>query len=494
MAKENNLINREEGHRAQEAPVRAPVEIPQNVMNLHNKGLAALERNNPDIAIDIFLRCVQQIPGFIAARRNLRVTAIARFKASGGINSIAHHLAPLTGLLQKIKVKGLLKSGKLEQALYEGEKLLLVDPLELGFADIVAQVAVKAGLVEEAIMTLELVRENLPAGNLKILDKLGRLYFQVKNYRGARNCFEIVQRARPTDAEIRHLLKDSEALATLDSGWTEAADAGDYRKVLANEEETVKLEQEGKVVKTADDADSLIAAAKLKIEAEPNNVNYYLNLTNIFMQQKRYGEAMETIESARKIVGADAELDRRYSNAKIAQFNAEIEELESRGDEAGVIQKTAERDQYVFDDIAERVTRYPNDQHLRYELAMQYFKNDYIDEAIQQFQIAQKNPKDRVVALYHLALCFRKKGLLDLAVSQLEMALEYLPTMNSEKMDVYYMMGEILLEEGKRSEAEKYFKEIYKVDVTYRDVGKHIENIYSQKKKKSIGEGEGEDA
>lgn len=494
MANENNGINREEGREANEATVKAPVEIPQNIMNLHNKGLAALERNNPDVAVDIFLRCVQQIPRFIAARRNLRVTAIARFKARGGINSIAHRIAPLTGLFQKLKVKRLLSTGKLEEALYEGEKLLLVDPLDLGFADLMAQVAVKAGLIEEAIMTLELVRENLPAGNLKVVEKLGRLYFQIKNYRGARDCFSIVQRARPTDAEIRHLLKDSEALATLDSGWTEAASAGDYRKVLANEEEAVKLEQESKVVKTADDADSLITAAKQKIAAEPNNVNYYLNLTNIFMQQKRYVEALETIESARKIVGADAELDRRYSNAKIAQFNAEIEGLENSGDEAGVAEKTAERDQYVFDDIAERVTRYPNDQHLRYELALQYFKNDYIDEAIQQFQVSQRNPKDRVASLYHLALCFRKKGLLDLAVSQLEMSLEHLPSMNSEKMDVYYLMGEILLEEGKRSEAEKYFKEIYKVDVTYRDVGKHIENIYSQKKKQTSGEGAGEEA
>lgn len=467
---------------AAEARQNSPVDIPQNIKNLHSKALAALERNNADIAIDILFRCVEQAPAFSAARRNLRLAEIGRYKARGGAKALDNLFAPITAALAKLKIKALIKAGKKEQALVEAEKLLLQNPIHLSLVELFAETAIEAGYPEDGMMTMELAREHMSGSNLKVIEKLGRLYYKVKNYRKARECLAIVHRAHPNNAEIRHMLKDSEALATLDSGWTDAAESGNFRDVLANKEEAVKLEQQSKMVKTANDADAIINDARKKIEAEPNNVNYYISLANTFMQQKRYQEALETIDSARKVVGADPELDRRYSTAKIAKFEADIEAIKASSGDAAAADLEAERDQYIFDDIAERVTRYPNDQHLRYELALQYFKYDHLDDAIQQFQIAQKNPKDKVSSLYHLAICFRKKGLYDLAVSQLEEAIELIPSMTTEKMDIYYLLGEIALEEKRLDDAAKYFKEIYKVNVGYRDIAKHIENIYAAQK------------
>lgn len=484
MANENDT-----GDKADKTVVQSAqtVQIPQSIRNLHSKALAALERNNTDIAIEIFLRCVEQCPAFTAARRNLRLTTIAKFKAENKQNSLAHRLSSLTGVFQAMKVKALVKRGKLDEALVECEKLLLIDPLNLAFVKLFAETAIQADYVEDGLMTAEIVREHLPPGNLPIVELLGRLYFSVKRYRKARECLERVHRARPNDAEIASMLKNSEALGTLDAGWETASQEGNYRDALANKEEAVKLEQESKMVKTADDAEALIAEAIRKVEAEPKNVNYYLNLVSLYNQQKRYDDALQTIEKARQIVGADPELDRRFSNITVAKFDAEIAALREAGDAEGAAARETARDQYVFDDIAERVQRYPNDQHLRYELGLQYFKHGYLDEAIQQFQVAQKNPKDRVSALYHLALCFRKKGLLDMAVSQLEQGLEFIPGMTSEKLELLYLLGEITLEEGKLNEAAKYFKEVYKVDVTYRDIAKHIENIYAAQRKAKNG-------
>lgn len=458
------------------------VQIPQAIRNLHGKALAALERNSTDIAIEILFRCVEQCPDFSAARRNLRLTEIASFKARKGHKSLGHYLFPLTSFFTKLKIKSMAKAGKLEEALVECERLLMKDPLDLQTVKLFAEVAIQAERVEDGLMTMEIVKEHLPANNLAVLETLGRLYYQVKQYRKARECFEKIYRARPNDSEIMRLLKDSEALSTLDAGWEQAQKGGDYRDVLKDQEAAVKLEQESKMVKTADDADSLIEDALKKIEAEPRNVNYYLNLTSLYTQQKRFDEALAVIDQARELVGADAELDRRYTNVRLGKFEVEITALHDIGEEAKAAEMETERDQYIFDDTVERVTRYPNDQHLRYELGLQYFKHGHYDDAIQQFQIAQKNPKDRVSALYHLALCFQKKGLLDMAVAQLKQALELLPTMNSDKMDIYYLMGEISLEENNLDDAAKFFKEVYRVDVTYRDIGKHIERIYAAQK------------
>lgn len=470
----------------QTQPAAAPtgpsvIQVPQNIKNLHNKGLAALERDNLDFAIDIFLKCVEMAPSYLAARRNLRLAEVAKFKRARK-GKLAHQLSSLSGLPQALKVKALLKAQKAQEALLTAEKLLMMDPLNVSFGKIFADAAVAAELPDAAVMTLEIMREHSPA-NIEAVEILGRLYHTIKNYRAARECLEKVAILKPNNVEIAKLLKDAEALATLNSGWEEAHREGrNYQSVLANKEQAVQLERSAKAVKSTEDAESLISEARAKIEAEPNNLNYYLSLGHLLTQQKRYDEAIAVYVDARKVNAADPELDRRLNAVQIAKFDAEIAAIRETGDEAAAASKETERNQYVFDELSERVQRYPNDLRLRFELGLQYFQNQYFDDAIQQFQLAQKSPKDRVQALYHLALCFRAKGLLDMAAMQLEQALEQLPAMNSEKVGILYELAEIYQEEGKLDDAAKLFKEVYRVDVTFREISKKIEGIYAAQK------------
>lgn len=464
-----------------QAPGGGGVQVPQNVKNLHNKALAALERDNIDFAIEMFYKCIEMSPAYLAARRNLRLAEIAKFKRARK-GKVAHQIASLTGLPLKFKVRNLLRSKKPYEALLAAEKLLMVDPLNVGFGGVYADAAIAAEQPDAAVMTLEIMREHSPA-SIDVVELLGRLYHKIKNYRGARECLEKVLVLKPSNTEVAKLLKDSEALATLNSGWEDAhRDGKTYQAVLANKEQAVQLERASKAVKTTDDADSLIVEARAKIEAEPANLNYYLNLGHLLLQQKRFDEAIEVYLQAQKINAADPELDRRLNGVRTAKFDAEIDALREAGDTAGAEAKVSERNQYVFDEISERVQRYPNDLRLRFEFGVQYFQYGYFDEAIQQFQLAQRSPKDRVQSLYHLALCFRAKGLLDMASMQLEQALEALPSMNAEKMEVIYVLAELYQEEGKLEEAAKFFKEIYRVDVTFKDISKRIEGIYAAQK------------
>ena len=63
--------------------VQAPAEetekpVPQNIRNLHIKAQGSLERN-PDLAIDLLLRCVTACPWFLQARTDLRKAEIGRY-------------------------------------------------------------------------------------------------------------------------------------------------------------------------------------------------------------------------------------------------------------------------------------------------------------------------------------------------------------------------------------------------------------------------------
>ncbi len=465
------------------APAQEPEKpIPQNIRNLHVKALASLERN-PDMAIDMLSRCVQACPWFLEARTNLRKAEIGRYLLKHNGKVAVSPLAAATAFLPKMKVAGLLKKGKALEALAECEKYLLNEPLNIHYVKLFADTAIAAGRYPAGLMTMELAKEHIPANDVDAVAALGRLYYQTQDYRKAIECLERVHRARPADAAVAKMLKDAEALAASGS-WEKAAEAGDFRKALQDTKQQEELDAANKSVKTADDAQKIINETLRKIEKEPKNVNYYLALVGLYLQQKQYQPALDAIETARSHVGQDPALDLRYAAVRTEQFDAEIAALREAGDEEGAAAKQAERDQYVFDDIAERVQRYPNDQHLRFELGEQYWKYGYPDEAIQQFQISQRSPKDRVMSLYLMAQCFRQKGMQDMAVEQLSGALEQLPSMDKQKMDVYYLLGEICEEEGKLDEAAKYFKEIYRADVTYKDVSDRVQRIYEAQKAK----------
>ena len=465
------------------APAQEPEKpIPQNIRNLHVKALASLERN-PDMAIDMLSRCVQACPWFLEARTSLRKAEIGRYLLKHNGKVAVSPLAAASAFLPKMKVAGLLKKGKALEALAECEKYLLNEPLNIHYVKLFADTAIAAGRYPAGLMTMELAKEHIPANDVDAVAALGRLYYQTQDYRKAIECLERVHRARPADAAVAKMLKDAEALAASGS-WEKAAEAGDFRKALQDTKQQEELDAANKSVKTADDAQKIINETLRKIEKEPKNVNYYLALVGLYLQQKQYQPALDAIETARSHVGQDPALDLRYAAVRTEQFDAEIAALTEAGDAEGAAAKQAERDQYVFDDIAERVQRYPNDQHLRYELGEQYWKYGYPDEAIQQFQISQRSPKDRVMYLYLMAQCFRQKGMQDMAVEQLSGALEQLPSMDKQKMDVYYLLGEICEEEGKLDEAAKYFKEIYRADVTYKDVSDRVQRIYEAQKAK----------
>jgi len=78
-----------------------------NIMRLANdfyqKALAALERNNLDYAIEMFIQCLNVEPNFTQARQYLRATQMKKTESAGGLKRM-FTAAKLTPLLTKAKV------------------------------------------------------------------------------------------------------------------------------------------------------------------------------------------------------------------------------------------------------------------------------------------------------------------------------------------------------------------------------------------------------
>jgi Tfp pilus assembly protein PilF len=117
---------------------------------------------------------------------------------------------------------------------------------------------------------------------------------------------------------------------------------------------------------------------------------------------------------------------------------------------------------------------------LRFELGQLYFQVGKIAEAGQEFQKAQGNPNRRISAMNFLAQCYARRKMYDLAARQLQNAIKEKLVFDDEKKDLLYNFGSVLESMGKKDESVEQFKQIYEVDMSYKDVAARVEASYSE--------------
>lgn len=453
---------------------------PVPLRDMFRRGFTALERGNLNYAIDMFSHCVEKEPQFLQARRFLRAAEIKRLLISGKPNPVIRGIAALRGVPGYLAAAILLKSGKEMEALRAAEKLMRIDPLNMMFVKLLGQAAEAADMPEIAIQTLAMVREQCP-DNAELMNQLGALYMKTNQTELARECFEKLCDLRPNDGGALKALKDAEAIHSMSrDGWVvTAAAGGSFRNMIKDEKEAEVLEKDSKAVKTEADVEALIAESLAKIGREPDNVNYRRGLANLYSSVKRFPEAIEALKEAQRVAGGrDPQLDSAMSYYRIQQYNMDIEQLRSRGDQAGASRLEQERDAFAFEDIKERVARYPNELQLRFEYGEKLFRRELINEAVQQFQLAQRNAQRRIKSLYYIGLCFKLKKQYDLAVSQFEQAAAEQATMDDTKKDILYELGLVLEAAGNPQKAMEHYKRIYQADIGYKDIAARIEKGY----------------
>jgi tetratricopeptide (TPR) repeat protein len=453
--------------------------VPKQVKDMFNRGFTALERGNVDYAIEMFTACVELEPALAQAWKYLRAAEMARAKKKP-LSAFSKSIASAFKTPAYLSAMGMLKAGKTRQAMMSAEKLIQSDPTNLKYAKLFAEAAAQSNFPDAAVLTLEAARDSSP-DDISVLNWLGALYQKMGRTSSARECFERLCEIAPNDAAALKRLKDAMAMDSISGdGWEKASkEGGTYRDILKSKDEASKLEKEAKSQKSDSDMDTLIKDLKEKIEKEPGNINFRRALANMYIKQRHFAEGIAALKEAIELNPGDPELERAVSNAKISEFKHRIDQLLAAGDEQGAAAIEHELVQFKFDDLQEKVEHYPNDLALRYDWGVMLFDNDYFNEAIQQFQLAQRNPKNRVMALYYLGLCFKQKGQYDLAMDQLKTASEELLVMDNTKKDVLYAQGEVAELMGDNKLAADFYKEIYQADISYKDVAQKIEQAYN---------------
>ncbi len=452
--------------------------VPKQTRDIFNRGFSALEHGNLDYAIEMLTTCVELEPGLLRAWKFLRAAEVKRAakNPASALTKVFFSAAKTPAMLSAM---GLLKSGKSRQAMMAAEKLLKGDPTNAKYAKLFSEAAAQSGFPEVAVMTLEMSRDYNPE-DITVLNWLGAIYQKMGRTSSARECFERLCELCPNDADALKKLKDAMAIDSISSdGWQKASqEGGSYRDMLKDKDEATLLEQQAKSQKSDSDVEALVEDMQQKIEAEPGNINFRRALANLYLKQYDFAACIATLKEAVRLNPGDPELERTLTSAQLKQFDHRIQTLREAGDEEQATAVEHEKLQFEFDDVQDRVERYPNDLALRYDWGVMLFDNDYINEAIQQFQMAQRNPKNRIRALYYLGLCFKAKKQYDLASEQLEVASSELLVMDNTKKDVLYELGQVAELMGDAKKATDYYKDIYQADISFRDVDQKIEAFY----------------
>jgi tetratricopeptide (TPR) repeat protein len=253
-------------------------------------------------------------PRFLLARKNLRIAQVKALLAKKP-NAMTHQMASLKGTFTMMGAQGKLK--KNPQAALEGaEKLLDIDPLNLPFLKFFAQAAEAADMPEIAVQTLEIAKPYF-AKDVVFLRLLARLYIATNQPAGAKDCYAAVAELLPNDQVAIKNLKDAAALDTMKiGGWNDMK--SDFRSKLKDKKEAILLEQQAKSVKGDADVDTLITERLKDIEREPQNMNFRRALADLYVRAERFDEALQALDDATKAAGrSDPQIERTASQIKV---------------------------------------------------------------------------------------------------------------------------------------------------------------------------------
>ena len=204
--------------------------------------------------------------------------------------------------------------------------------------------------------------------------------------------------------------------------------------------------------------------------------------SELYAQKKDYDRAIAYCERIRSSEGTtDPSLDRLIADITLKKFDQALERVDQTAPDytEQVARLQAERDEYQLTETKTRAERYPTDLQIRFELGELYFKSGKTSEAIQEFQKARSYPAKRLQAMSYLGQCFARRGMNDLAARTLQDAIKEKPVFDDEKKELIYQLGSVLEKMNKRDEAIEQFKQIYEMDIGYKDVAAKVDAYYS---------------
>ena len=446
------------------------------------RGKEAADRGNYDYAITIFLDVLRAEPTHRNSRIALRGCEMEKFRERGGGFS-----ARLSGMAQGIgPFLRLLVAKEPKKVLDLCEQYLVGDPGNLGVLGRLAEAHVKLGYMEAATDTLEFARQRAPR-NIKVLRRLGTLLYQQGIYDKAVRCFQEINTLKPDDREAGDKVREISAESHLKRSRMEQSQT--FREQLRDENTTVNLEREQRMAVTSDERTAEAEKLKAEAMAHPEDAEGFVRWGDALFRAERFPDAEAAYRKAFEI-SKKWPVREKMGNSRLRALEhierAAIKKAEENAQDPQSLGARSEarrkRLEFAIKEFDFRRKQHPTDMKLAMQLGLFYVEaggEPNIQQAIQQFQQAMSSPGLKVRAQHLLGRCFANDPkTLDMAREHFASALTTLddPATDAAK-SLMFDLALVSEKLGDKVEALKWYKKIFSVDASYRNVAKKIQEL-----------------
>jgi tetratricopeptide (TPR) repeat protein len=456
-------------------------DLPENQRATWLKAMSAMELRNYGYAIQLLQVVLKSHPDFLLARQLTRKAAVAKSVGKKGM---------LSGLssasFSTMKVQSLVKKDP-AAAMDAVEKILEGDPYNPQINQMLKEAALAAKLPEVALFALETIIEGSPK-DTKTMHELAKLFMANGLPTKAVDVYNKILEIVPNDLAAIKGGKDAAAGASMQRGGWEKEETT-YRDLIRDKDEAVSLEQQGRVVRSDEMIDNLLAELSAKYEQDPQNVDTARRIGELYEQKEDLDNAVTWFSYAAGLNSTDSAIVRKVSDLQVKRIDGSIASFEqyiaaNPGTEeatqaaAQLEDLKKQRAELLLDEAKKRVDRNPTDLQIRFELGEIMVNVGNYKDAISELQKARQNANVRLRAMNLLGKCYSERGMFDLAANTLSTAASELAQMDSVKKDIVYNLGLVYEKMGDMKKSIECMKQIYEIDYGYRDVAERVEGSY----------------
>jgi tetratricopeptide (TPR) repeat protein len=227
-------------------------------------------------------------------------------------------------------------------------------------------------------------------------------------------------RMDPGDGELQVRVRNMLAASTMSSGGYDNDEEGGFRKNIRNADKQLELEQQDSVAKTSSTKDQIIERTAADYESRPEDIAALGAYAKALLERGKNADelkAMALYGSAYKASGQfrfrqqAGEVQIRRAQRMIAKLTKQVQADPANAELAAKLAEGNEKFlKLQMQELALRVENYPTDLSLKYRLGKLLFETGQFNEAIEQFQLAQNEPKLKREVLMLMGKSFMMLG------------------------------------------------------------------------------------
>lgn len=449
-----------------------------------------ISSGNFDYGIQLLLTCCKLDPANLPFRQALRRAEKIKYKN----NLRGAALSGLANTASKTRI-GVAKRGKDHLKVLElAEDVLARNPWDTNAQMDMAEAADALGLLDLAVWTLEQARQKDPR-DAAVNRNLARLYEKRGNFIQAINLWELVRQKFPADAEAQSKVKDLAASDTIARGNYDAVVKPEEASGQVKAGEKTPTAEAGAAQPAVDRVAHEAAQVRARIEADPTNVNAYIQLSRLYRRVNQFDQAKSALEEGLVPTGHQFDLTLELAELEMEPFRRNLALTEEKlkkvpGSEELKkvrIRLLKEINTRELDLFRQKSDRYPHEKSHRFELGVRLLRAGQLDEAIKELQAVRADPRFQWRALLYLGHCFKARNNWRLAQRNFEEALQNLPAgEEATRKELLFILAHGAADAGDLSKAIELGYELANLEFGYRDIGRLLEVWQNRQKQDAV--------